>query len=1030
MHATTNLNVSAKVTSVNSNGTTAIKVQWNAVSGASKYSVYYEALDRDWNASNIVTGTSANFDLYITKKVYFYVEAQDASSRMLAKDERTLTLPSNPKTGSALSVSAPTISRHIHTSTAYRTAKAATCDKEGWACNHIYTVCCDKYWDYNNENKQLQKSQVVIPATGNHSWGSWYVTKPATRTEEGIETRTCSVCSKKETRAIPVITTPIEYVAFASFDSSNGTLTFFREDKDKYSHKQTIGTKTYYKIDETKKYEAYEIPWKYNGENADKIKKIVFENEIHPVSTSCWFYKFTNLTTIENLALLDTSNVTDMGSMFYNCTNLKTADVSNFDTSNVTRMAHMFEGCENLEGLDLSNFDVRNVTSFYEMFKGCKKLSTLDLSSFDTSNNNDGVSHLLDTAYVQNIAVGENTNISTSLGNTVFIRYEDLNGNKADTKDKLTSSTSVPGWYKKATKVSTVAGKVIIANKDHPKPTGFSSEEMISLTLTDADGVQVKNTQGNTSFYTNPEANWAYSIDFYEEVYTLPISVKASAWNNCPASYLTYSNGSDTSSSPKGGYYDVVYTYPCQDYNRSTEENRIEPTCEKSGSYDLAYYCQLCGKETRREKKVISTKGHSWNDFSSPDAKGIAYSSCTKCNKQKIAITITSEIINPPSQHVFFDNAFLINKKGEKLRLNIGSTPGIELESAPITIDHTYSTQKPGDGPYSTSSNSSGTYYHCPLYADDGPYTIDLSECSSIKNEQYKVTYSNGTSTSSTPKAEYYYLTIERKVEPCTHSSTRTATENYVNATCEEAGSYDQVTYCSKCGAEISRKKTTIYALGHNWGGWTTIKEPTVTQTGIKKRSCSRCQKEETQSIPKHTHTWGEWTVTKAATQTEEGIKQRICSVCGEKETAKIEKLKTDSSTNQNPASGTGQKSTSNSTQKSAVKSKANTPKIKTVYDLSKPTKVNAKRATKAAKISWKKPAKKQLKKFTHYQIEYSKDSFFGNSQIKLVSKSKTSFTIKGLEKNKYYYVRIREYKKQGSTIHASKWVTKKVKTK
>ncbi|NGM18363.1 hypothetical protein GMI70_10255 [Eggerthellaceae bacterium zg-893] len=42
----------------------------------------------------------------------------------------------------------------------------------------------------------------VIPSTGNHAFGDWEVTTPATEETEGVETRECSVCHQKETRAI------------------------------------------------------------------------------------------------------------------------------------------------------------------------------------------------------------------------------------------------------------------------------------------------------------------------------------------------------------------------------------------------------------------------------------------------------------------------------------------------------------------------------------------------------------------------------------------------------------------------------------------------------------------------------------------------------------------------------------------------------------------------------------------------------------------------------------------------------------
>ena len=39
--------------------------------------------------------------------------------------------------------------------------------------------------------------------------------------------------------------------------------------------------------------------------------------------------------------------------------------------------------------------------------------------------------------------------------------------------------------------------------------------------------------------------------------------------------------------------------------------------------------------------------------------------------------------------------------------------------------------------------------------------------------------------------------------------------ENKVEATCETAGSYDEVVYCGVCGEELSRESKTIAALGH-----------------------------------------------------------------------------------------------------------------------------------------------------------------------------------------------------------------------
>ena len=102
--------------------------------------------------------------------------------------------------------------------------------------------------------------------------------------------------------------------------------------------------------------------------------------------SSFMFNTFPKLTTIENFGVLDTSNVTDMSSMFGGCSGLTSLDVSNFDTSNVVVMVSMFAGCSGLTDLDVSNFDTSNVADMSGMFGGCSGLTDLDVSNFNTSN--------------------------------------------------------------------------------------------------------------------------------------------------------------------------------------------------------------------------------------------------------------------------------------------------------------------------------------------------------------------------------------------------------------------------------------------------------------------------------------------------------------------------------------------------------------------------------------------------------------------------------------------------------------------
>ena len=114
----------------------------------------------------------------------------------------------------------------------------------------------------------------------------------------------------------------------------------------------------------------------------DSVKKVVVKADINigsdtiiPSSTVEASFKGSN-----------TSKVTDMSIMFYDCRGLTSLDVSNFDTSNVTDMSYMFDNCNSLTSLDLRNFNTSNVNNMSLMFTNCRSLTSLDLSNFDTSN--------------------------------------------------------------------------------------------------------------------------------------------------------------------------------------------------------------------------------------------------------------------------------------------------------------------------------------------------------------------------------------------------------------------------------------------------------------------------------------------------------------------------------------------------------------------------------------------------------------------------------------------------------------------
>lgn len=101
-------------------------------------------------------------------------------------------------------------------------------------------------------------------------------------------------------------------------------------------------------------------------------------------NTSCYamFHDFKG--TSLDLSNFNTHNITNMGSMFANCSNLESLYLENFDTHNVTDMSYMFSYCYNLKHLSLSKFKTNNVISMKYMFYNCKNLKLLNISQLNT----------------------------------------------------------------------------------------------------------------------------------------------------------------------------------------------------------------------------------------------------------------------------------------------------------------------------------------------------------------------------------------------------------------------------------------------------------------------------------------------------------------------------------------------------------------------------------------------------------------------------------------------------------------------
>jgi len=160
--------------------------------------------------------------------------------------------------------------------------------------------------------------------------------------------------------------------AYACYTPSNTTLTFY------YDNQRSSRTGTTYDLNTGDN----DTGWDTDGTNAS-VTKVVFDPSFaaaRPTTTYDWFYYMQNLQSITGLSYLNTSEVTNMGYMFWGCTKLTSLDLSSFNTSKVTNMCAMFLNCK-LTSLDVSHFNTSKVTNMRYMFNGCTNLRTIYVGS-------------------------------------------------------------------------------------------------------------------------------------------------------------------------------------------------------------------------------------------------------------------------------------------------------------------------------------------------------------------------------------------------------------------------------------------------------------------------------------------------------------------------------------------------------------------------------------------------------------------------------------------------------------------------
>ena len=313
----------------------------------------------------------------------------------------------------------------------------------------------------------------------------------------------------------------------------------------------------------------------------------------------------------------------------------------------------------------------------------------------------------------------------------------------------------------------------------------------------------------------------------------------------------------------------------------AVEENRVDPECEVDGSVDHVVYCNRCGIELSRTPETLTHPGHDWVEkevTGNCGEIGTIHYECSRCGDTK---TEAGTLI---------EHDYVVKEKVDPTC----TTPGYTK----------YECSRCGD----KKQDDFGQLGHDPLEAVEENRVEPKCE---VDGSVDKVVYCNRCgleltrTTEVLPKLGHDY---EDVVTPpsCTAGGYTTHTcsrcgdtytdnekpalgheipvtgveENRVEPTCTTDGSSDEVKYCGRCGAELSRDTYPIPALGHDWDDGVDT-AATCTTDGGKLFTCKRCGDTKLENpIPALGHDWDDGVKTDPTCETEGG-NLFTCKRCG-----------------------------------------------------------------------------------------------------------------------------------------------------
>ena len=285
--------------------------------------------------------------------------------------------------------------------------------------------------------------------------------------------------------------------------------------------------------------------------------------------------------------------------------------------------------------------------------------------------------------------------------------------------------------------------------------------------------------------------------------------------------------------------------------DEAVEENRVEPTCEGSGSYDTVVYCSVCGEELSRVTTALDPTGHDWNS-----GEVTVLPTCTEDG-------VKTYTCNNDASHIYTETVPAS-----------GHNPGDEIVENRVE-------------PTCEEAGSYDSVVYCTVCGEEvSRVTTEIDPIGHDWDEGEITT--NPTCTEEGVRTYTCHNdsghTYSETIQPMGHNyPDEGVEENRVEPTCEGKGSFDTVEYCTVCGEELTRVTTELDPIGHNWSDGEITTPATCTTDGVKTYTCKNdASHTYTETVSATGHT----SVTDAAeepTCTETGLTEGShCSTCGE----------------------------------------------------------------------------------------------------------------------------------------------------